>query len=362
MTRLSELVDLDLLRYNVNRRYISVKAHPEDEDLLIYNYTNEAAYDSEWNDATKLCRGLIVRQGVGWDGEVIARPFRKFFNYGEHLMGHEEIPLHESFRVTTKEDGSLGILYKLSERWRVATRGSFASDQALWATEHFQSLYGDWEPTPGTTPLFEIIYPANRIVLDYGDRADLVHLATIDNETGLEVFEESWPGSRVETHDFADMESLLGYLKEVPAANREGFVVTFESGLKVKFKFEEYVRLHRILTGLSEMRIWEHISEGGSIEEFIDGVPDEFYQWVHDVDSRMRMQHELIMKGLEAKADYYKTREFTSRKDLALAMLHEEDRGWLFRAIDGQWDRLSDAVWKSLRPHGSITFRQDAEA
>jgi hypothetical protein len=35
---------------------------------------------------------------------------------------------------------------------------------------------GSIQCTPGTTPLFEIVYPSNRIVVDYGDRRELVLL------------------------------------------------------------------------------------------------------------------------------------------------------------------------------------------
>ena len=45
----------------------------------IFNYTAKCQYDGVWNDITMKCRGLIMSQ----DGEIIARPFEKFFNLGE---------------------------------------------------------------------------------------------------------------------------------------------------------------------------------------------------------------------------------------------------------------------------------------
>lgn len=370
---LSDLLDIDKLRMEIIANTISVRAHPLDPNLRIYNYTHAAAYEGVWTHEQRVCRGLIVRHPWGdAEGELVARPFKKFWNYGEHLMGHEDIPLHEPFTVTSKEDGSLGILYQAPDGPAIATRGSFESEQALWATAHLRAsgapsgrsegnvarLFGS-----GVTVLFEIVFPANRIVLDYGGYEGLIHLATLDTETGRPVEEHQWAGRRTSTLPFAKLEDVLAYVKSSPAENREGFVIYFpESDLRVKVKFEEYVKLHRILTGLSERRIWEHISQGGKIEDFIDGVPDEFYSWVREVDQRLRMQHDMAMNGLSMKAEVLHEKNFPSRRDLALFIKDEPDKGYLFRAYDGQWGRLSEQIWKDLRPVGNITFRDDDDS
>ena len=58
--------------------HVRVQSHPL-LPLSIYNYTEKAAYDGIWNEVTLQCRGLIVAD----NGDVVARPFRKFFNYGQ---------------------------------------------------------------------------------------------------------------------------------------------------------------------------------------------------------------------------------------------------------------------------------------
>ena len=58
---LSELLDIDKLREEVWRRMVSVRSHPLDLDLRIFNYTHEAAYEGQWTHEQKVCRGLIVR-------------------------------------------------------------------------------------------------------------------------------------------------------------------------------------------------------------------------------------------------------------------------------------------------------------
>jgi len=123
-------------------------------------------------------------------------PFLRFFNWDQ-----EEAPtlkLSDRVFVVDKMDGSLGILYPMPDgSLAVATRGSFTSDQAIWATNWIQAYVGPnaWAPDPDYTYLFEIIYPENRIVVDYGTREDITFLMKIHNETGKAVHaDHSLPG------------------------------------------------------------------------------------------------------------------------------------------------------------------------
>jgi RNA ligase len=85
--------------------WLRSQRHP-DADLWIYNYTEKTQYEKHWIPETLVCRGLILDQA----GRVIARPFSKFFNYGDPQV--PSIP-DEPFIVMEKMDGSLGILYYL---------------------------------------------------------------------------------------------------------------------------------------------------------------------------------------------------------------------------------------------------------
>ena len=161
-----------------------------------------------------------------------------------------------------KLDGSLGISYATPNGIQIATRGSFTSDQAVHATKLFQERYSalPWEADKYTY-LFEVIYPENRIVVDYAGLDDLVLLAVIDTQTGQDVPLPEWFPNRVTTYDgITDLSALKGMAKD----NEEGFVVRFSSGLRIKVKFDEYVRLHRLITGVNARRIWELLASGGS--------------------------------------------------------------------------------------------------
>ena len=162
--------------------YISVRPHPDSRELLIYNYTAKSQYERVWTKETLACRGLILN--VPDDGEilVVARPFNKFFNLAEL----DKIP-EGKFVAQEKMDGSLGIIYQAPDGLpSVATRGSFASEQAEWATQWLRKrpkfvAAAQSAISRNHTLLVEIIYPKNRIVIDYGELEELVLLTAIDN-------------------------------------------------------------------------------------------------------------------------------------------------------------------------------------
>lgn len=95
------------------------------------------------------------------DGEIIERPFEKFFNIEEHNHSLPDL----KFEIYEKLDGSLGILYFLEGIPYIASRGSFDSPQAIKATSMLHGQYKNSvsKLNKDKTYLFEIIYPDNNI-------------------------------------------------------------------------------------------------------------------------------------------------------------------------------------------------------
>ena len=142
MVTLADLFDPALLSLMVREGYVRVQQHPS-APLVIHNYTEKAQYESVWNEVTLTCRGLISAP----DGTIVARPYPKFFNHGQ--PGAPELGLDARVRVTDKADGSLGVVHFDGTGYAVATRGSFASEQALHATALLRDRYAGWTPRPG---------------------------------------------------------------------------------------------------------------------------------------------------------------------------------------------------------------------
>lgn len=337
--------NIELLQEMVREGYIQVQKHPEC-DLFIYNYTSKAQYDRVWNEVTLACRGLILDA----DRHVVARPFPKFFNLGEQ---EGQVLPDEPFEVYEKMDGSLGVLYWANGQPYMATRGSFASEQALRANTMLRTKYASAlaRLSPDKTYLFEIIYPENRIVVDYGNVEELVLLAIIDNATGTDLPLEDLGFPLVKLYDgIRDLQAL----KALEEKNREGFVIKYKSGLRYKVKFEEYLRIHRIITRVSNVSIWEYLRAGMSFDEILDRVPDEFYQWVKTTKDELENQYRTI--EAEAKAEFM---VLQTRKETALYFMACKHPTVLFQMLDGR--SHADAIWKQLRPSFSKPFSQESE-
>jgi RNA ligase len=80
-------------------------------------------------------------------------------------------------------------------------------------------------------------------------------------------------------------------LKQSIADNKEGFVVRFSNGDRMKIKGEEYLRLHKIMTNLSTIGVWEVLSNGGKMEDYLKDVPDEFYKKVKMYVQSLNYEH-----------------------------------------------------------------------
>lgn len=340
-------MDWEAVDKQVAEKFIAVRKHPE-ADLWIYNYTQKAQWDNHWTPETRACRGLIV----DGDRRIVARPFEKFFNVEQH----ESLPA-EPFDVYEKLDGSLGVMYFLDGRPQIATRGSFDSPQAREANRILAEKYGRVTFNPDLTYLVEILYPENRIVVDYGGQRDLVLLAVLDTESGQE-----WPLSACRTHDGIPLVRCvpghhgvdgLDYLRAMNNPNEEGFVIRFQSGLRVKLKFADYKRLHKILTGVNERHIWEHL-RAGTFDAMLEHVPDEFMAWAKSVEASLRGKYAEIER--QCLQDF-QPRE--TRKETALHFKTCKHPSILFKMLDGQPHQ--DGIWKAIEPPPGTTFKVDTD-
>lgn len=336
---IDDIIPEDVSAQAIRDRQVTMRSHP-DYDLNILNYGKTVAWENAWNEATLNCRGLVI----DGNGYVVARPFRKFFNYGQD--GAPTIGLDDEIVATDKADGSLGILVPTDDGYIIATRGSFTSEQAIWATEKWRSTYDlAFIPNPDWTYLFEIVYEANRIVLDYAGMEDLILLGAVETETGRSVPLDqvvhngpfpSWPGPTVLTLPY---KTLREALEAPPRPNAEGMVIWHPAtDSRVKIKQDSYLRLHRIVSNLNEKTVWEHLVSGLPLDELTAELPDEFLLWVRQYASSLEAE---VASRASAIESLYETilgglPEGWSRKDFAAAAsAHGPLAPFLFSVLDG---------------------------
>lgn len=357
---INELFDAALLQEMLTNGYVSTQQHPE-LPLSIHNYTPSAQYERVWNDVTLQSRGLIVDWSIG---EVVARPFPKFFNYAEAIQ--EGIPMPEGDPVVTdKMDGSLGIIYTHNGVSAVATRGSFASDQAVWATNHLYENYPNFTQPEGVTTLVEIIYPSNRIVVDYGNMSELVLLGAIDNETGADIHFNDidwWTGPRTTTYGYRSIEDAVAIGSGLQYEQDEGVVLTWHRegapSVRLKVKHPRYVELHRIVTNLSTRSVWEALAND-TFDQLLEAAPDEFHPWIRNVESELWTSFDIIANI--AAHDLEDARLYTgnlvdyTRADLAAQITQRSSYPGLCFALEDGKD-IAPRIWQMIKPERTMAM------
>jgi len=337
----------DILDRYVAEGWLISQVHPT-LPLTIYNYSQATQYEAKWDEVTLSARGLIFDD----TGNLVARPFKKFFNIEEA----KHTPTEE-FEIFEKMDGSLGIMFYYDGEWIFASRGSFTSEQAVRFKEIFERNYKTSHLTVKNTYLFEIIYPENRIVVNYGEMEDVVMLGEIHTESGEDLDLDYWQDSIfniVKRYDFKDYKEI----QKLNWDNQEGFIVRFSNGDRCKIKFADYVKLHRVLTNCSSYDIWENLKEFDKLpEEMLQDVPDEFYDWVHGVEWKLRKNfnhvENLHMAHLSSILRYG-----LDRKEFALRVQELEgvNHGLIFAMYNSKQDKVKQLIWKMIKPEYEKPF------
>ncbi|WP_406864525.1 T4 RnlA family RNA ligase [Streptomyces sp. HUAS MG47] len=398
---LHELLPREELEAAIDAGYVTRKSHPE-LPLSIYTYTRSAQYERVWTAVTTRCRGLVADDE---SGRIVAHCLPKFFNVGEHASGQPYAPAlpDEPFEVYDKVDGSLAVVFHYADRWRIASKGSFISTQATWA-QRWLDAKDTSALTPGVTYLAEILYPQNRIVVDYGERRDLVLLAAFGadgTEVPLAEAAPQWAsiGSVVTVWPAMSLDELTKLTESntlpgggaATGTDAEGFVLRFASGVRAKAKIAEYVRLHKVLTGVTERDIWRshgierfagmsakrlaqglglsvadlggvHAQGGRPLEALLQQVPDEFDTWVRTVVARLEGRaaiEEIAIDDAYALVAHLATDRGAFARAVKALPVDPVTRSALFLRLDGKSTDL--LVWKMVRPEASDPFTTDEE-
>lgn len=310
------------------------------KDMTIYQYTEFTQFESLWNNCTLNARGIVFDD----DGVLVQRCMPKFFNHDEpdgikveKLMLREQLPI-----IQEKLDGSLIKITKDEKHGLVITsKASFESDQARMAKEIVEENNYNFEE--GWTYHFELIHPDNQIVLNYGDERKLVLLAIIDNKTGkdIDIYSDDLKFEKPQLYDY---ETLL----DVNALNKDGLhegVVVNYGSYRLKYKTDEYIRLHRIVTEFSAKRVWEALSNGQRIDR--RNIPEEFIKWLDETEKGLLQKHdELLNKINQAVAE---TQNMTN-KEIALSDNEaiKEMREYIFAIRSGK--DIEAKIWKAIKP------------
>lgn len=283
------------------------------EDLFIYGYSVLENNFRIWDNFSVNLRGLIVNSV----GEVISRGIPKFFTF-KSTLSERKILLNENqlfnipvgpFEIHEKIDGTLGILYWINDKPFIASQRSFRGKKVEKANSIFYSKYQSLFNLlkRDRTYLFEFIYPETRVVVNYGDIEDMYLIAVIENSTGeslnLEDENVGFPLPANYTEDFKQVTNFKD-LQNLNLRNKEGFVIKFADGQRIKIIFPWYRETHNLIDQLKYLHksihslnsrlkkhlnlpskplsfkhICEKIQSGESLSAIEKNIPDAFYYY-----------------------------------------------------------------------------------
>lgn len=278
------------------------------ENLVIFTYHQTASFRkaTEWNWLEKVSRGLIFEKETG---KLIARPFYKFYNYGE-LPTDKDLVSNDINEVNYKHDGSLGICFYYNEQWWVTTYGSLNSEQGEYATVLLRN-YDTSKLNPLVTTMTEIIYPENRIVSNYQDFKGLIYLDQQplyenSNEVSDYSIFPSYHDKLTTYYDYLgnrkhSIKEMLNFCKENQDFNYEGFVLK-QGNSRYKFKTDAYLAVHRAKFNISVNNIKEMMMQSPDVLlQFKESLPNEFFG---EIDNIIAKLNDYVMGYMKTTNEY----------------------------------------------------------
>ena len=324
---LDELLKLEMDGYIRSQKHNTLP-------LTIYNYSAKTQYESYWTDLTSRCRALVTDSS----GKIVCNPLPKFHNWQEN-KGKYSCNFKKSFKVYDKLDGSYIQVFLYDGQLIVTSRGSFHSDQAVAANKLVKQMDYDWQE--GLTYIFELVGPSNQIVLQY-PQDELILLAVRDCNGDLDIAD--FPFKKTEMIEL-NLSKYKDFKKLKHLSDKEGYVILFEDGNRVKFKFSEYVERHRWVTGITSYVIWESLRDG-KFDELLEAIPDEVYDWVKEVAKELKYQYFKVTRTVVS--DSFQIGDCDSRKEFAELIKDHPYKTEMFLKYDCK--SIDSTVWKRIKP------------
>ena len=285
------------------------------------------------------CRGLIFDK----EGNLISRPFHKFFNVNERPETQSsEIDISAPHTIMEKMDGSMIRPVPLNGSFRLGTKmgvTDIAEDaEKLLNEERIQFI--EIMIADNKTPIFEYVAPDNQIVLPY-ETADLVLLAIRDNLNGEYIpFNRHVPLNVVPVYGSVN-ESLSDYIvKARERENREGDIIRFADGHMIKIKNDWYVRIHKTKDLIRSDRNIADIIVNEQLDDVLPLLDAADLETVRAYERRFDAALNNVLGRLEGLVTLARVLHGGVKKDVAINfvpnLLNKEDAPFIFSALDGK--------------------------
>jgi hypothetical protein len=333
---------------------INVYAH-DTLPLLGFKYSQIDSPKTE--PVVRASRGTVLEKDT-WN--LVAQPFFRFFNLGEHLDETKNFNWAKS-SGTVKEDGSLCIVYHYDGAWHMNTSGSFATQECGFSKKSWSELFFETaqlnfdKMDTNYTYLFEMWTIHNKVVRIY-DYAQVFLLGAINRETFHDVpntdlvyVAEDIGVKTPYFFVFESSEEVISYIRRVEEKDPtfEGIVLRDDTDMRIKVKSDTYVALH-------------HFADNGNVGNPKRIIPlvlanevDELLTYFPEVEEHVREVEAQINEAYDKLLALWQgTYTIEEQKDFALAIVRETPfSGLLFsirknKGLDQCEDDLKE-IWRN---------------
>lgn len=157
---------------------------------------------------------------------------------------------------------------------------------------------------------------------------------------------------------FNSIEELVEYTKAL--TDVEGFIVSFDTGHKVKIKANWYVRIHKTIDRVRFDRNIVDLIINENIDDVISLLPQEQVDRIRNFETRFWEAFNRQYFVLLSLLDEAKT--FNSRKEVALKFVptlqNKQDAQFIFRALDGH--NIRELLFEHVHKNISSNAKWDA--
>ena len=342
------------------------------EGYTVINYNVMMADTFDCNVRREL-RGIIFDSETG---EILRRPFHKFFNVNEREETQDHIvDLSRDHRILEKLDGSMIAPFVVNGEMIWGTKMG-ATDVAKPVKEFvknnpvYQYIAKKWIEL-GWTPIFEWCSRKQRIVLDY--KEDQLILTAIRNmKTGEYCFYPYMKNHAAaidipvvrafDMHAMNDMKAFLEYVRDLE--DLEGFVVRFDDGHMLKLKCHWYLQIHKAKEAILQDRNIVEIILNEKLDDVKAHLPAEDRDRLTQFESELNRKINTTIVGIILELNTIRYLGY-ARKTYALGRAQETDgftRPIVFKNFDGEIDcqKIEADVRNTIRNNLGRTVKYEA--
>lgn len=324
--------------------------------LLRYNLLDtDAEFWSKYDGLYRECRSVVLDKR---NECLVLTPFRKFFNVNETEETSEKnvrmlIGKSRCVEVSDKMDGSMQSARYYNGEIVLAGTQALDPAQSFRVTIGYSLLDANYQrmlmDNPNYTFVFELICKEDQHVVVYDEEDRGLYLIGMRNVlTGHEmpydmvITTAEQYGVRHTRVFHKTFDQLLNSLDEKSSDEAEGFVINID-GYKIKLKYNDYLKIHRMLSKMVSTNTIIKCVDDGSWDDVRSKIPEAYRAdadiVANDVKAFVKMMIAKIDRiYADCQKNYQRFDGSADRKSFAMYVLerHKNFAHYLINKYDGK--------------------------